>query len=452
MVGGSDGHFPITFAMFLLFRVAWFLQGFKYNLRRMDSRVRTLERLLEVTRNLSASLDFEPFLQSLVMTACELTSSEAASILQHDPADDQLHFVAAPHHQRDLLRAALVPLDGSVAGWAFRNASPLVVAEAKREKRHFKAVDQLTGDVTRSLVAVPLVFRGATLGVLEAINKTGDAHYTEDDVTILETLAAMAASALRERQLTLQVQTHQSERAELDRLKSDFIAITSHELRTPLGLILGHSTFLRELVAEEHYEQLDIIIRNATRLKEIVENLSNVDNYQTGAARVRERTVAMNQLVKDVTDFFVAEARRKNVTLQAEIAPGSLVVEGEEGKIAIILSNLIKNALAFTDPGGHIAVAAERVPGYVKVTVVDDGIGIPVSDLPRIFERFYQVEGHLTRKHGGMGLGLSVAKAMVEMHGGRISVESAEGKGSIFTVLLPVNRSQASAAEKVFLS
>jgi signal transduction histidine kinase len=129
-----------------------------------------------------------------------------------------------------------------------------------------------------------------------------------------------------------------------------------------------------------------------------------------------------------------------------------LVVEGEEGKIAIILSNLIKNALAFTDPGGHIAVAAERVPGYVKVTVVDDGIGIPVSDLPRIFERFYQVEGHLTRKHGGMGLGLSVAKAMVEMHGGRISVESAEGKGSIFTVLLPVNRSQATAAEKVFLS
>ncbi|MEW5941926.1 MAG: HAMP domain-containing sensor histidine kinase, partial [Chloroflexota bacterium] len=387
---------------------------------------------------------------SLVLTACELTSSEAASVLRCDSADGQLHFVAAPRAQRDLLRVALVPLDGSAAGWAFRHASPLVIQDARRDRRHFKAVDQLTGIATRSLLAVPLVFRGEALGVMEAVNKIGDAHYTEDDVIILETLASVAASALREHDLSRRVESHQSERAELDRLKSDFIAITSHELRTPLGLILGHSTFLRELVDERFHEQLDIIIRNATRLKEIVENLSNVDNYQSGAARVRERVVAMNNLVKDVTDFFLGDARRKGVTLQAEIAPGNLMVEGEEGKIAIVLSNLIKNALTFTDSGGHIAVAAEAVPGYVKVTVVDDGIGIPAADLPRVFDRFYQVESHLTRRHGGMGLGLSVAKAMVEMHGGRISVESAEGKGSAFTVLLPVNRSQASAAEKVF--
>jgi two-component system sensor histidine kinase VicK len=130
----------------------------------------------------------------------------------------------------------------------------------------------------------------------------------------------------------------------------------------------------------------------------------------------------------------------------------SLTVEGEAGKIEIALNHLVGNAIAFTDAGGHILVAAEAVPGYVKVTVTDDGVGIPAKDLSRIFDRFYQVESHLTRKHGGMGLGLSVAKAMIEMHGGRIWAESVEGKGSRFTIILPVNAAQASAAEKVFLT
>jgi signal transduction histidine kinase len=417
----------------------------------MDSRVRALERLLETTRNLSVALEFESFLQSLSLAACELTSSQAASILRYDSATDQLHYLAASHLQRDILRATSIPLEGSVAGWVFRHARPLIVPDATQDKRHFKPLDKLTGVQTKSLLAAPLVFRGRPIGAIEAINKTGGSNYTEDDAVILATLASLAAFALRENELHQRVEEHYVERAELDRLKSDFIAITSHELRTPLGLILGHSTFLRELLDAQYHEQLDIIIRNATRLKEIVENLANVENYESGAARVRERLVTMNQLVKDVTDSFLADARRKKITLQAEISSENLVVEGDAGKIAIALSNLIKNALTFTDSGGHVGVAAEAVPGYVKVAVVDDGVGIPAQDLPRVFDRFYQVASHLTRKHGGMGLGLSVAKAMVDLHGGRISVESVEGKGAIFTMLLPVNRSQASAAEK-FLS
>jgi signal transduction histidine kinase len=418
----------------------------------MNLRTRNQERLLEVTRNLSASLEFEPFLESLGIVACDLTYSEGASILRYDSAGDQLHFIAAPYFQREALRAVRVPLEGSAAGWAFRHMRPLIVQDAANDERHFKEVDQVTGIPTRSVLAVPLTFRGGPIGVIEAINKTGGSHYTEEDVTILETLASLAAFAIREHDLEQRVELFHGEEADLSRLKSDFIAITSHELRTPLGLILGHATFLRELVDKSYYEQLDTIIRNATRLKEIVENLSNVDNYEAGAARVREHIVVMNNLVKDVADSFVAEAQRKGVTIHTEIPASSLVVEGEAGKIAIALNNLVKNALAFTDAGGHVAIAAEAVPGYVKVSVVDDGIGIPAQDLPRVFDRFYQVSSHLTRKHGGMGLGLSVAKAMIEMHGGHISVESAEGKGSIFTVLLPVDRSQASAAEKVFLS
>jgi signal transduction histidine kinase len=409
-------------------------------------------RLLQVIGDLSTSLEFEPFLQSIVDEASELTSSESTSILCYDSSADMLSFVAAPLNQREFLLAVQVPLEGSAAGWTFRHAEPLVVQNTADDRRHFKELDRLTNSHTRSLLAVPLIFRGVPVGVIEAVNKTGDAHYTEEDVLILAVLASLAAFALREHDLQEQVEQTHSETANLDRLKSDFIAITSHELRTPLGLILGHATFLRELVGAEYHEQLDLIIRNATRLKEIVENLASVDNYQSGAARVRQKDVEMARLVQDVVESFLGEARQKGILLHAEVGATRLTVKGEVGKISIALSNIIKNAILFTDRGGHIFVTADAVPGYVKVSVVDDGLGIPAKDIQRVFERFFQVESHLTRRHGGMGLGLSVAKAMIDMHGGRIWAESVEGRGSNFTILLPVDSSQASAADKVFLS
>jgi two-component system sensor histidine kinase VicK len=116
-------------------------------------------------------------------------------------------------------------------------------------------------------------------------------------------------------------------------------------------------------------------------------------------------------------------------------------VEADAVKIGIVVSNLIKNALQFTDAGGHVTVKVEEDSGYIKVAVSDDGIGIPVKDLVRVFERFFQVESHLTRRYGGMGLGLAVARSMIELHNGRIWAESQEGKGSTFTFLLPIEKS-----------
>jgi signal transduction histidine kinase len=150
-------------------------------------------------------------------------------------------------------------------------------------------------------------------------------------------------------------------------------------------------------------------------------------------------------------DSFMEQAGKKQLTLRAETGQAELLVEGDASKISIALSNVVKNALDFTNPGGHILIVAEQSAGHVKVSVMDDGIGIPAKDLSHIFERFYQVESHLTRKHGGMGLGLSVAKVMTELHGGRIWAESVEGKGSNFTLLLPVNPEQTSAASRVFV-
>ncbi len=403
-----------------------------------NERIDHLERLLEVVRGLTTAPDLESFLQTIISEATELTNSELASILEYDETAEELRFLAMHWFERDLLRPMGVPLEGSAAGWVYRRGQPLIIQDVRKDQRHFNLVDRMTNHETHSLVAVPLMVRGEVVGVLEALNKKDDAHYTEEDLTILETLGALAAQAMQNVDLMRKVRASRVQLAELERLKTDFIAITSHELRTPLGLILGHATFLRELAGGQYEEQLDTIIRNATKLKEIVENLSDVDNFQNGSARIKGGRVSMTKIAEDVVSLFKDEAEQKNITLKLEPASQPYYLHADQVKITIALSNLVKNAIQYTEAGGNVTVKVEEDSGYIKVTVMDNGIGIPPRELPRIFERFYQVETHLTRRYGGMGLGLSVAKAMIELHGGRIWAES-EGRGSRFTFLLPMN-------------
>lgn len=405
-----------------------------------NERIDHLERLLEVVRGLTTAPDLDTFLQSIISEASELTNSELASVLEYDETADELRFLSMQWFDRDVLRPMGVPLDGSAAGLVYRKGQPLIIQDTKADKRHFKVVDRATKHDTHSLAAVPLMVRGEVIGVLEALNKKDDAHYTEEDLTILETLGALAAQAMRNSALERKVRVARIELADLERLKSDFIAITSHELRTPLGLILGHATFLRELSGSAYAEQLDTIVRNATKLKDIVENLSDVDNVQTGAARVRSNKVSLARIAEDTILTFQDEAKSRNITLKAELNNLPFFIEADGVKIGIVFSNLVRNAIQFTDPGGQVIVKVEEDSGYMKVTVSDDGIGVPARDLPRVFERFFQVETHLTRRYGGMGLGLAVARSMVELHNGRIWVESEEGKGSTFTFLLPIEK------------
>ncbi len=403
-----------------------------------NERIDHLERLLEVVRGLTTAPDLETFLQTIISEATELTNSELASILEYDETAEELRFLAMQWFERDLLRPMGVPLEGSAAGWVYRRGQPLIIQDVKKDQRHFNLVDRMTNHQTQTLVAVPLMVRGEVVGVLEALNKKDDAHYTEEDLTILETLGALAAQAMQNVDLMRKVRASRVQLAELERLKTDFIAITSHELRTPLGLILGHATFLRELAGGQYEEQLDAIIRNATKLKDIVENLSDVENFQNGSARIKGGRASMTKIAEDVVSLFKDEAEQRNITLKLEPASQPYYLHADQVKITIALSNLVKNAIQYTESGGNVNVKVEEDSGYIKVTVTDNGIGIPPRELPRIFERFYQVETHLTRRYGGMGLGLSVAKAMIELHGGRIWAES-EGKGSRFTFLLPMN-------------
>jgi len=402
-----------------------------------------LARLLEVTRNLSTMVDLESYLRSILSAAAELTESETASVMEYDEVSQELSFKYVPWFHRDMVVSEKVPLDGSAAGWVFLNVKPLAIDDVKSDGRHYSKIDELAGFVTRSLLGVPLLLHGRPVGVFEVFNKTGG-NYTDEDIQIMETLASLATTAIQNDELEGNAISSQNESRDLDRLKNEFIAITSHELRTPLGLILGHATFLRELVGDNYGEQVDAIIRNASRLKEIIESLSNVDNYQTGGARIRQRKVSVTRIIEDVSASFRDVAFKKGVALKVEVKRGDdLFIEADGSKTAIVLSNLVKNAITFTNEGGQVVIRGEKQIDFVKVTVEDNGVGIPAKDLPHIFERFYQVESHLTRRHGGMGLGLSVAKVMIEMHGGRIWAESAEGAGSTFTFLLPIEQKKA---------
>ncbi len=403
-------------------------------------QTKLLARLLEVTRNLSHVVDLETYLQSILSAATELTESETAFLMEYDEATQEFYFRYVPWFHRDAIKDARIPVNESAAGWVFLHAKPLMIDDVKNDDRHYRKIDELAGFTTRSLLGVPLILHGRPMGVFQVFNKTGDSHYTEEDVHVLETLASLAITAMQNNMLENNVVSSQDESRELDRLKNEFIAITSHELRTPLGLILGHATFLRELVGKEYHEQVDAIIRNASKLKEIIETLSSVDNYQTGGASIRQRKVSVARIIEDVSASFRDIAVQKGVALKTEVERGQdLPIDADGSKIAIVLSNLVKNAITFTNEGGHVTIRGELQSDFVKVSVEDNGVGIPTKDLAHVFDRFYQVESHLTRTHGGMGLGLSVAKAMIEMHGGRIWVESMEGMGSTFTFLLPVN-------------
>jgi len=176
-----------------------------------------------------------------------------------------------------------------------------------------------------------------------------------------------------------------------------------------------------------------------------------MDTFTAGMKKLKIERVLFDPLVKNLVGSFQQNAHERKVRLVHEIKQHNLAAECDGEKVTLVLRNLIKNALNFTNAGGVVKVTAEEVPGYVKLTVIDSGIGIPLAEQKKIFKRFYQVEKHLTRRHGGMGLGLSSAKEMVEMHGGKIWVESVEEKGSRFTVLIPLNAAQVSAAQKVFL-
>ncbi|NPV58982.1 MAG: GAF domain-containing protein [Actinobacteria bacterium] len=238
---------------------------------------------------------------------------------------------------------------------------------------------------------------------------------------------------------------------ELDRMKSDFISIVSHELKTPLTSIKG---FVRLLSAgrvgpvnEKQLHYLEIVTQQTESLTELINDLLDLSRIESGVMEVRREPVRLREVIREVLQGLENMAREKGVVLGESVPDGMPAVSGDAYRIAQIFTNLIHNAVKFTPPGGEVRVEGEWDAERCRIRVRDTGMGIPAQDLERIFDKFYQVDSSSTRQQSGTGLGLCITRQLVAAHGGEIGVESELGKGSIFTVTLPVHTPVEGGAE-----
>ena len=226
-----------------------------------------------------------------------------------------------------------------------------------------------------------------------------------------------------------------------NRLKDEFLATLSHELRTPLNAILGWSQMLqnRQISENEAKKALATIERSARSQNQLIDDLLDVSRITTGKLRLNVRAVDLPSVIAAAIDSARPAAEAKNIRLQTLLDPQAGPISGDPDRIQQIVWNLLTNAVKFTPRNGRVQVRLERINSHVEIVVSDTGKGIESEFLPFVFDRFRQSDGSMTRRHGGLGLGLAIARQLVELHGGQISVYSAgEGEGATFTVNLPL--------------
>jgi CheY-like chemotaxis protein len=225
-------------------------------------------------------------------------------------------------------------------------------------------------------------------------------------------------------------------------LKDEFLASLSHELRTPLNAVLGYARMLRGGVVvspEKQTRAIEAIERNATSLTQIVEDVLDISRIVSGKIRLNVQPAELPPVVTNAVEAVSPAADAKGVRIETVIDPHAGPVSGDPERLQQVLWNLLSNAVKFTNRGGKVQVRLERVNSHLELSVADSGIGISPEFLPHVFERFRQADAGIARERGGLGLGLSIAKQLAEMHGGTIEAASAGiGHGATFTLKLPV--------------
>jgi PAS domain S-box-containing protein len=233
-------------------------------------------------------------------------------------------------------------------------------------------------------------------------------------------------------------------RAEADTangIKDEFLATLSHELRTPLTSILGWSQLLTEgeLGEQESRRASETILRNARAQGQLVDDLLDISRIIAGKLRLVVRPVELAPIIEAVVEGVRPAADAKNIHLQTELDPLVGPFAGDPDRIQQIVRNLLSNAIKFTPEGGRVEVRLERIHSHIEITISDEGEGIEPQLLLQVFDRFRQADSSITRKHGGLGLGLSIVRELVELHGGTVTAESpGAGEGTVFKVVLPL--------------
>ena len=449
-----------------------------------DTRLRKLERILEFSRELISTMSLEPLLHKIVAAAAELTDSEVAAILLLDVRTGGLRFVATSNLVDQLVDIP-VPVEGSVAGAALSSGEPLIISDARSDPRHFKAVDELVGFNTRSLLAVPLQFKERRIGVLEAENKQGDEGFSQEDVDTLTVLAAQATAAIENARLVgalrkshdeleqrveertaelsaanfaLKEQIAERKQAE-EKLRQHALELearneeldafghtVAHDLKGPLNTMLGFARVLpetwRTISEEEIQEYLQIIANTGSKMNNIIDELLLLAS--TRREEVETVVLDMASIVAEVQQrlgYMIWEYGAEITT--PEDWPSAL---GYAPWVEEVWINYISNAIKYGGQPPRVELGADRLSDsaadgeeaqgkMVRFWVRDNGAGLSPEEQSRLFIPYTQLH-HVRAK--GHGLGLSIVLRIIKKLGGEVGVESQEDQGSIFSFILPL--------------
>jgi len=432
-------------------------------------RYRALEGLHEISQAFAAMTDIQETYGRLTRRIAELIGAERCVISLYEPRTREMVGQAPGYGVPDeIIRTFRYTVDTLRTAWNFRTQGPMV----KNHPAEFPPVqwDYLRPFAVYNVTVVPLVLEGRIIGMVSMGNKPGG--FSQNDVRLLTVFAAQAAVAIQNarlythleesaQQLEAKVRSRTAELEatyrelavsharlrELDQLKSDFLSNVSHELRTPLAAIKGFVDNLLDGVtgplADRQRHYLQRVLDNAERLTRMVSDLLDLTRIEAGKIELSAETVAIGEMLEDLVETLRPLTRDRGIALAAELGPCP-PVRADADKILQVLTNLVSNGLKFTPRGGRVSLAARESPdGTVRIAVSDTGPGIPPEERDRVFDKFYQLSRVDGERPPGSGLGLTIARHLVELHGGRIWVEDGPDGGSTFVVALPA----ASSAE-----
>jgi signal transduction histidine kinase/DNA-binding response OmpR family regulator len=439
------------------------------NVELEHANLKRLSTLIDLGQQLAAERDPAQLLRKFCHAAREIVGARCAAVGMLDEAAEGLsHFFTSG-----------IDADAEAAS-GFLEAGRAILSTLVEERRPLRLCstdagwagvkpDGGAGAPSSSLLAAPILPSLRGHGWLYLADKLDAVEFNEADERLAATLTAQVAVAYENARLYAEAQRHAAElqqevterkaaeqeratllvreraaRAEAEaanRAKDEFLATLSHELRTPLTSILGWAHLLRSgnLPEGTSAGALETIERNARAQSQLIDDLLDVSRIITGKLRLNTRPVEIGAVIEAAVDSVRPAAHAKNVQLHADLEATAAPLLGDPNRLQQIAWNLLSNAVKFTPGGGHVHVRLRRTNSHLEFRVEDTGQGISAQFLPHVFDRFRQADGTTTRNHGGLGLGLAIARHLVELHGGAIRAESpGEGLGSTFTVDLPV--------------
>jgi GAF domain-containing protein len=404
-----------------------------------------LRALGEVGQAVSSTLDLETVLTRIASHAVHLSGADGGAIYEYD--EDTLEFQLRGSHQIekelvDALRASPIQLGGGAVGQAAASREPVQVTDVLDERQYAAARfrPMLARLGYRSLLAVPLLREQRIMGGI-TIYRRRTGSFSPEVIKLLQTFATQSVLAIQNARLFREIEDKSRQIEAANRHKSEFLANMSHELRTPLNAIIGFSEVLGERMFgelnEKQAEYTEDILSSGRHLLSLINEILDLSKVEAGRMELEVATFDLPLAIDNARTFVRERATKHGINLDVTVDERLGDFVGDERKIKQILLNLLSNAVKFTPEGGRIGISARQSDGSVEISVSDTGIGISPEDQSKIFEEFRQVGADYAHKVEGTGLGLTLAKKFVELHGGRIWVESEVGKGSTFSFTLP---------------